>query len=893
MSLEAGTKLGPYEIIEQAGAGGMGEVYKAKDTRLDRIVAIKVLPATFALNEDIKQRFEREAKTISSLNHPNICTLFDVGKQDGLQYLVMEFIEGETLSDRIKRSPIQMKEFLEISIQVADALDKAHRQGLIHRDLKPGNIMLTKSGAKLLDFGLAKIQMENSAPGVQSITQTTPLTGVGTLLGTMQYMAPEQLEGAEADTRSDIFAFGAVMYEMATGVRAFNGNSQATLIASIIKDDPKSVSEILPLLPPMLEQTISQCIAKDPEQRWQSVADLKRSLQWIADGKVGSSSHGFIPQNRSTRETIIMISMICFFLLAATFGYMYFTTEIPQANTIRSLISEGVNINMLSDGGGHLAISPDGTKLAFVAVDSITNKELLYVRPLNSLTPLQLQGTENAEYPFWSPDSKQIGFFANEKLKKIPAIGGPVLTLCETSEKPRGGSWNTTNTILYAPGITHPIYKVSAAGGEPIEVTKMDSTLNENSQRFPYFLPDQKHFIFFSRVESGDGGEKDAICLSSLDDPQVTRLFLAKSNAVYVEDYIYYMRETFLMAQQFDASSFKVIGDPFPIAEDVLFAKNYNKGSFTISNNSDLVYEQGVATDGSMLLIKSKGKADIDTVLSGDTYYSASFSPDEQSIVMTYSDINADKSAVWFYDFNSKVKTRFTFADAQEGLPLWTPDGESILYTSNKGDSTKGIFAVYIKHASGMKPDSLLFQDSIANVFPSSITSDGKTLICLKTISDDGEAFAVDLKTGTAHNLFPGMKTVGWATVSPNLKWVAYEEYNGNQNNVYITTYPTPSGKWQVSRDGGGKPQWNSDGTILYHLNKNFQLLETEINESGSFVKIGKTRTLFRINPVNPGDGYKPFHDDKRFLTFENYNSDNDNKIILVQNYKQEFIDKK
>ncbi|KAA3632147.1 MAG: hypothetical protein DWP97_11640 [Calditrichaeota bacterium] len=892
MSLETGRTLGPYKIIEKAGAGGMGEVYKAQDTRLDRIVAIKVLPATFALNDDIKQRFEREAKTISSLNHPNICTLYDVGEQDGLQYLVMEFIEGETLADRIKRGPVQMKEFLEISIQVADALDKAHRQGLIHRDLKPGNIMLTKTGTKLLDFGLAKIQMDNSAPGVQSITQTTPLTGVGTLLGTMQYMAPEQLEGSEADTRSDIFSFGATMYEMATGAKAFGGGSQASLIASILKEEPRSVSEISPLLPPILEQTISQCIAKDPEQRWQSVADLKRSLQWIADGKIGSQGHGLIPQNRSTRETIIMAAMLCFFIISSVFGYLYLTNDAPQGQTVRSLITANDETTIQSSGGGHLSISPDGSKLVYLAEDSTTKKEMLWVRPLNSLKAVQLQGTEGALYPFWSPDSKQIGFFADGKMKKLPAIGGPVLTLCETSDRARGGSWNSDNVIIFSRGINDPIHKVSAAGGEPAAVTEMDTSIVENSQRFPYFLPDGKHFLYFSRVQGGDGGEKDAICLSSIEDPSVTRLFLAKSNAIYEDGYIYYMRESFLMVQEFDESSLETIGDPFPVAEEVLFARAYNKGSFTISMHSDLIYEQGVATDGSMLLIRSKGKIEIDTVLSGDNYFSADFSPDEQNIVMTHNEVNSDNSAVWFYDFNSKVKTRFTFGDSRQGLPFWTPDGEYIVYTSDNGDTVNNKFFIYKKHASGIHPETLLVKTDANGMIPNSITSDGKEVICQEFTSNSSHLYSVDVETGRKNMIFDSTLNCGWGAVSPNKKWLAYLEFEDNEQIVYITTYPTPSGKWQVSKGEGNMPRWNSDGTLLYHINKKNQLLETEIDDTGSFIKIGKTQTLFTLNPVTQGEFYKPYNDDQRFLTFENFSSNNDNKIILVQNYKQEFINK-
>ncbi len=892
MALEQGKKLGPYEIIEQAGAGGMGEVYKAKDTRLDRIVAVKVLPATFALNDDIKQRFEREAKTISSLNHPNICTLYDVGKEDGIDYLVMEFIEGETLSNKIKQGPIPMKEFLEISIQIADALDKAHRQGLIHRDLKPGNIMLTKTGAKPLDFGLAKISLENSAPGIQSITQTTPLTGVGTLVGTMQYMAPEQLEGKEADTRSDIFSFGALMYEMLTGTKAFGGGSQATLIASIIKDEPKSVSEIAPQLPPILEQTISQCLDKDPEQRWQSVGDLKRSLQWIADGKVGSSTHSLIPQNRSTRETIIMIGMICFFLATVTLAYLNFSSDSFQTQTVRTFIDPPDNAVLKSFGGGHIAISPDGRKIVFLAEDTVTNKDILWVRPLNSLEAVPLQGTDNGEYPFWSPDGKQIGFFAESKLKKVPPIGGPVLTLCSTENNARGGSWNVDNVILYSPSIQDPIHKVSAAGGEPQPVTVMDTSLSENSQRFPQFLPDQNHFIFFSRVMGGDGGEKDAVCMSSLNDPSVTRLFLAKSNAIYVDGYIYYIRETFLMVQPFDGSSFELTGDPFPIAEEVLFVQRFNKGSFTVSQNSQLIYEKGISTDGSYLAIRNRNSIEVDTLLSGEMYYTSSISPDQQTVAITVRATSADESDIWLYDLNRTVKTRFTFDGSDELIPIWSPDGSYIVYGSDQIDSTNGDYDIYMKHSSGVKPESLLVSEKAVMLFPLEFTSNSKTLLYQRFANNVSSIWALDMSTGERNSVFDTTENVAWGELSPDGRWLAYQKNNDNSSEVYVTTFPNPSGKWQVSKGEGNLPHWNEDGSEIFYFTDSDELRVTEVNSAGEFIKLGKVKTLFSFTPLNPGLVYTPFRDGQRFVTCELFRETEENKIIFVQNYKQEFIKK-
>ncbi|MEE8576484.1 MAG: protein kinase, partial [candidate division Zixibacteria bacterium] len=424
MALEAGQKLGPYEIIAQAGAGGMGEVYKANDTRLDRIVAIKVLSTSIAQSVDFKARFEREAKAISSLNHSNICTLYDVGHQDGLDFLVMEFLEGETLSERLARGPVPYPEMLQIAIQIAIALDSAHRQGLIHRDLKPGNVMLTKDGAKLMDFGLAKLAIDEKSPqGMTAITQSTPLTGVGTIIGTMQYMAPEQLDGAEADARSDIFAFGALLYEMTTGKRAFEGNSNATLIAAIIEREPISVSVLIPSTPPIFERLVNKCLAKDPQKRWQSAADLSDELRWIsqAGSQVGLPAH--LSKRRKIKFTLARIVGAIFITTSLILSYLLFFQPTPEMYTNRFILSPSNNVTEIRSVNWS-RISPDGRLIAFRATDTL-GVTLLWIRPLNSLEPYPLRGTEGITRQFWSPDSKYIAFFKDNQLYKTPITGGP------------------------------------------------------------------------------------------------------------------------------------------------------------------------------------------------------------------------------------------------------------------------------------------------------------------------------------------------------------------------------------------------------------------------------------------------------------------------------------
>lgn len=884
MSLSSGQKLGPYEIIEQAGAGGMGEVYKAKDTRLDRIVAIKVLPASFALNEDIKARFEREAKVISSLNHPNICTLYDVGQESGLQYLVMEFIEGETLSDRIKKSHLPMTELLEIAIQIADALDKAHRLGLIHRDLKPGNIMLTKNGAKLLDFGLAKISVENSAPGVASITQTTPLTGVGTMLGTMQYMAPEQLEGKEADARSDIFAFGAVMYEMATGARAFDGGSQASLIASILKEEPRSVSEIQPQLPPILEQTISQCLSKDPEQRWQSAGDLKRSLQWIAEGKITTRQSGLIPQNRSTRETIIMAGMICFFLALVAVSYFYYekTSEPKYKKASYILAPEGTDFDEFA--GGHFALSPDGTKLAFVSIDTSSLVAQLYVRPLNSLQAIPIPNTKSAALPFWSADNRYIAFFSEGKLKKVLASGGPVMTICDAPTG-RDGSWNKDNIILFTPTQSEAIHKVSAAGGEPKPVTKLDSTYQDLTHRWVRFLPDQKHFVFYARTGSGAGSEKDAICIGSLDSDEITRLIPARSNVEYANGYLLYQRENSLMAHPFDPSSMELEGDAFPIAENVSYVSNWSRAVFSVSDNGQLLYRSGEINVGSNLILYDRKGLVQDTIGEQTIQSSFSFSPDEQFVAQTINDQSISNVDIWVHDINRDIKTRFTFDSTIEIAPIWSPDGSEIAYRANVEDG----FEILIKNSSGVGDAKVLYKSKL-EIFPIDWTADGKYITLSMDIGNSFENIYA-LPIVPENELIPiitGNHDAWFNEVSPDGNWIAYTSDESGKDEVYVTTFPKPSGKWQVSNNQGDRPQWSADGKELFYLDNKDNICVAEIETSGSQIKIGKVQILFNIAGQRPGNIYDVTDDGQKFLVNSKISSLSKSKVIFVDNWDAE-----
>src|ERR1039457_2890370 len=518
MSLVSGTKLGPYEILSPLGAGGMGEVYRARDTRLERTVAVKILPTHMASSPEVRQRFEREAKTISQLSHPHICALYDVGREGEIEYLVMELLEGETLSDRLSKGALPLEQTLRYGIEIADAMDKAHRQGIVHRDLKPGNVMLTKSGVKLLDFGLAKATAPARGPQLTSLpTQASPVTQAGTVLGTFQYMSPEQLEGKEADGRSDIFAFGAVLYEMATGRKAFSGASQASLISAILRDDPKPVSSVQSMTPLALDRVVQSCLAKDPEERWQSAGDLRKELHWIAQG--GAAAQAPVSQRAGKKRERLAwaAAAIVGAGLAAALLLRSRTPPVAFDRAIQFKVSlpESVVSSELDPVKTLFALSPDGSALAFLGSTAATRQ--IYVRSLDAIDSRAVPGTQGAESPFWSPDGRNLAFFSDGKLKRVDLSGGPAITICDA---PNGaaGTWSPDGAILFSTwGAGSPVlHEVAAAGGASTDATKLDSMRHEHWQTWPMFLPDGKHFLYVSEAGNPWPNDQRQIWLGEL-----------------------------------------------------------------------------------------------------------------------------------------------------------------------------------------------------------------------------------------------------------------------------------------------------------------------------------------------------------------------------------------
>jgi serine/threonine protein kinase len=590
MALAAGTLLGPHRLVSLIGAGGMGEVYKATDTRLNRTVAIKVLSPHFSENPELKQRFAQEAQTIASLKHPHICVLYDVGNQDGVDYLVMEYLEGESLAERLSRGPLPLDQALKLAREISDALDKAHRQGVVHRDCKPGNIMMTKAGAKLLDFGLARLKQPGPAPAFAALsslpTERSGLTATGTILGTLQYMAPEQLEGKEADSRTDIFAFGAVLYETVTGKKAFEGKSQVSLIGAILEREPPPIATLQPASPPALDLVIKRCLAKDPDERWQSAGDLAVGLNWLTDPAIASGGQTLSKPARRSRlwPSVAGVSSLIAIALAAMLVYDYlapresaavrFFISAPDKTVFESGVAPGNN----GYTGG--SISPDARKLAFTARDE-AGKVMLWVRAMDTLAAETLPGTDGAAMPFWSPDSRSIAFFAQGKLKKIDVEGGPPLTLSD-APNPRGmGSWNQDSVIVFGPANDGPLSRVSSSGGQPVAVTQLSSGVT--GHRFPSFLPDGRHFFYFA---NGPSAESTGVFIGSLDSLESRRLLAADSPAVFAQPgYALFIRQGTLLAQPFDAEKLQLNGEAVPIAEQVAF--HLNPAHSTVEKEAD------------------------------------------------------------------------------------------------------------------------------------------------------------------------------------------------------------------------------------------------------------------------------------------------------------------
>jgi Tol biopolymer transport system component len=786
--------------------------------------------------------------------------LHDVGHQNGTDYLVMEFLEGETLADRLSKGPLPMDQALKIGIETAGALDAAHRSGIVHRDLKPGNIMLTKSGVKLLDFGLAKLAIPTEKEVSQATSlptamqQSQPLTTRGTILGTFQYMAPEQLEGREADARSDIFAFGCVLYEMLTGKKAFSGQSQASLITSIMGSDPPPISSIQPMVPASLDRIVKGCLAKEPEHRWSTAHDVMLQLQWIAEGGSLAGVPAPVVARRKSREKLSWAVAAAAILAAAAFAWGYARRAPKPAPVMRFDIAPPMNVTAIDVP----RLSPDGKFLAFDAID-LEGKVRIWVRPLSALEAQPLSGTDGGVRPFWSPDSRFIGFMADGALKKIEVSGGPPTKICDA---PGGsdGTWSPEGVILFDGTGNDPIHRVSASGGTKAAAVALDPAKKETSVGWPEFLPDGKHYLY---LVTGEKPEDNAYWIGSIDSDKRTRLMPAQTAVTYSPPgYLLFARDRTLVAQPFDAKAMKTTGDPIPLAEKV-GTDNVGLALFSVSRNGVLAYRTGEA--GGRLLWRDRSGRDLETVGDPANYGNPALSPSGDRVAFSRTDEKSARSDVWTRDLARGVTSRFSLGSGNNIRPLWSPDGATIIFSSDRD----GVPNLYSKSTQGQSEEKLLLKTEVP-AFASSWSPDGryiayatldpKTNWDLWALPTFGDRKPIPILVSPFEELN--------AMFTPDGRFIAYSSTESGRPEVYVQTFPEGTGRWQISNTGGVDPSWRGDGKELFYRTPDQKLMAVEIRAAGNDVQVGVPRALFPISlrGGNARNKYTPSADGQRFL---------------------------
>ncbi len=880
MPLEPGTQLGHYEILGAIGAGGMGEVYRARDPRLDRTVAIKVLPSHLSSDPALRQRFDREAKAISQLSHPNICVLHDVGHENGVDFLVMEHLEGETLADRLTHGALPPQEVLSVGAAIADALDRAHRQGIVHRDLKPGNVMLTKSGPKLLDFGLARTLAPSAGSAASALTSlpteaagSQPLTAEGTLLGTFQYMAPEQLEGEEADARTDVFALGALLYEMATGRPAFAGKSRASLISSIMSSSPAPISTIQPLSPPALDRVIHTCLAKDRDERIQTAHDVKLQLQWIAEGGSQAGIPAPLAHRRRSRERLAWGVAVLAGVVALALGAMALMRRTPEPELLRFRMypPRGV-LTMRSP-----IISPDGRYLAFLGRDSL-GAESIWLRPMGELDATPLPGTAGAHRPFWSPDSRHMAFLLDGKLKRVAINGGAPQTL---GDAPGGedGAWGPADVIIFDGADS--LQRISASGGLVSPATSLDRKGGEVAHGWPEFLPDRKHFLYLAL--NGDNALK--LFAGSIDGKDVKALPGETFSFIRYAPpgYLLFVRERTLLAQPFDAKRIAFTGDPVPVAEG-LPQGAFGNTDFSVSHDGTLVYQRGRSGDLELVVFDRTGRR-VKTLGPAGDLQNPMWSPDGRRVAMRRRDPQSGDLDVWVLDAEHGTLSRLTFDPQTDSAPVWSPDGRWIAFNSARDSLGLDIFR---KRSNGVGSLELLVH-SDNEKFPTSWSSDGRYLVYWETVAAgdidircievDGDRKPIDLVKR------PGNQSSG--VLSPDSRWLAYASNESGRNEIYVQGFPEPRGKWQVSLAGGAWPTWRGDGRELYFVAPDSRLMAVPVTTDEGF-QTGVPVPLFVIPQIGPArNRYDVSRDGQRFLVHVPFGLESATPFDVVVNWQE------
>jgi Tol biopolymer transport system component/predicted Ser/Thr protein kinase len=865
MALTSGTKLGPYEILAPLGAGGMGEVYRARDTRLGRDVALKILPESFARETDRLRRFEQEARAVAALNHPNILAVFDIGtysegQHNGSPFLVSELLEGESLRAVLDRGPLPQRKTIEYGVQIAHGLAAAHEKGIVHRDLKPENVFVTKDGRiKILDFGLAKLT-QNPSPEPDGVTLTSSHTAAGVVMGTASYMAPEQVRGEAADARTDIFAFGAVLYEMLSGVRAFRRDTPAETMTAVLKDDPPELSDPVRPVSPALERIVRRCLEKNPEQRFQSARDLSFALGALS----GTETSGAARATSAPRRVPLLLWFSVALALAAVAAVTWFVARRPVATTRMQFaipFPEEMSVS-------HMALSRDGSMLVFVSPEENSALPMLYIQRIGSPNVTLLPGTEGASFPFWSPDGAYVAFFASGKLQKIAVSGGTPQVLANALSA-RGGSWGSKGVIIYSPNAESPIWRVNADGTGAAPVTQGIRTAEDLSHRWPVFLPDGEHFLFWT---GNFGNSKDdrvsGIYVTSLDGKERRLVVLCHSSFGYDSNRLFYADDQRqLVSIAFDVSTATVSGSSSAIANAVGFQPSTYWAAFAVGENGTLIYNTSVGAALSALTWMDRSGKELGRIGDPAIMNNPTLSPDGSRVALDISDQKANNVDIWIESTNGAGNSRFTFDPAEEVVGVWSRDGGTLAY---RASVDKGA-ALFLKRATGLERERERFTvPQSGDIFPNSWTWDDQQILCTYQTSSGSYLELVPVAGGEPTRFLTGKANETNGQISPDGKWVAYASDESGAWEIYVTSFPGAAGKWQVSRGGGTEPRWRGDGKEIFYIAPSGMLMAVSVNGESVFAT-GTPAPLFQIHgraPISSTDifTYDVAKDGKRFL---------------------------
>jgi eukaryotic-like serine/threonine-protein kinase len=880
-TLIPGHRLGPYEIVGPLGKGGMGEVYRARDTRVDRAVALKVLPEEFFESEERRGRFEREARLLASLNHPGITTLYSFeeisssasSSSSTRHLLVMELVEGETLAARLAKGPLPLDQSLRYGAEIAAALEAAHRRGIVHRDLKPANVMLTKSGVKLLDFGLARAVAPDAGGDALSglTTEDGPLTVEGAVVGTLPYMAPEQVRGRETDARTDIFALGATLYEMATGRRAFPASDRASLTAAILTEDPPPLRRVRESCPPALERIVATCLAKDPDERWQSAGDVAKELRWAAESPGDAATARPAPRRRD----LVAWAVAAVAVLAATAALVRPRSADAPAEVTRFKILPPPGQTFI----GFSVLSPDARRLLMVLRDD-GGKNRLGVRALDSLDVRVLPVTEDTRGAFWSPDGREIGFFSEGKLKRMSADGGPAQVVCE-SQGAVWGAWSPTGTILFAKHFGGPLFSVPAAGGTPVLATALDAAAGETHQNQACFLPDGRHFIYFA---ANVDMSKRMIRLGSLDSKETRPLFAADSNAVYADGYLVFARDDAVLAWRFDPKSLRTVGEPFPAFENVHWSTADNFLSFSAARNRAAYISWTLQRQ--LVWVDRKGR-ELGTLGKVAGYADVRISPDgRKAAVSIRSKAFGGNGDIWVLDTARGTPERITSEPNDDLNPAWFPDGRNLAYISDRF----GWYNLFERPASG-GPEKLLFRSDGDKMFPT-ILPDGRHVL-LDVIETPRYVRSVVSLDDPKDVVRPGGGTPfseEHPVLSTDGKWTAFDSLESGQREVYVQAL-AGGPKRQVSVGGGQMPVWNRNGRELFYAARNGMLMSVALRPEGANLDAAEPQPLFPLQFDLSGElswhlqPYDVSPDGERFLVIRRAPGVEPDGVVVVTNW--------